>query len=107
MTYKELCTCLQSTGMPMVYHSFKASGKQVPPLPYIVFFATSSDNFGADNRVYSKSTNYRIELYTGIKSIKTEEILENALDTANVFYDKTESYIESQKMFQIAYQINI
>ena len=107
MTLKELYTCLLTTNMPVVYHSFKASNKEVPPLPYIVFLSTSSDNFGADNKVYSKSTSYRIELYTENKSEQTEEILEKALDKASIFYNKNESYIESEAMFQIAYQIQI
>ncbi|NMA65318.1 MAG: hypothetical protein GX957_03640 [Clostridiaceae bacterium] len=107
MTLKELYTYLLATNMPVAYHSFKSENKEVPPLPYIVFFATSSNNFSADNKVYSKSTNCRIELYTENKSIQSEEILEAALDAASIFYDKTESYIESEEMFQIAYQINI
>ncbi len=92
--------------IPNAYHSFKASGiTDIPNLPYIIYFVDSVDEVGADNKVKYKENRYIIELYTANKSVTTEEILEKILDDNNIFYEKFESYIDSENMFQIAYQI--
>ena len=107
MDIKGLKSVLDSTGLPVVYHSFESSGLKVQSPPYIIFMLKNSDNTGADNRVYYKQNNYNIELYTNKKDIATEQKLEDAFDSASIFYDKTESYIESEHMFEILYEIEI
>ena len=107
MNIKGLKTVLDSTGLPVVYHSFKSAGLEVKPPPYIIFILKNSDNTGADNKVYYKQNYYNVELYTNKKDINTEQKLEDAFDKASIFYDKTESYIDEEKMFDILYEILI
>lgn len=92
--------------IPNAYHSFKASGiTNIPDLPYIIYFVDSIDTVGADNKVKYKENRYIIELYTTNKSVVIEEVLEKVLDDNNIFYEKFESYIDAENMYQIAYQI--
>ncbi len=105
MTLSEIYNCLLTTGLPVVYHSWKAENKEPPEPPYIVYFFIDSENIGADNKVYYKSNRYQVELYTNKKDLSAEQALENVLDGAGIFYDKTEVYIESEKMYQIIYEI--
>lgn len=109
MNIKGLKAVLDSTGLPVAYHSFKSSdpNKPVPPLPYIIYYLKNSDNTGADNKVYYKQNYYNVELYTNKKDIAVEQKLEDAFDSASIFYDKTESYIDEEKMFDILYEIEI
>lgn len=99
----KLYTILKSTGLEVAYSHFN----EPPLLPYLVYLALDSDNFGADNKVYQKINNYQIELYSDYKDPATEEVLEDTLDSNGIFYDKFEVYIESEKLYQVAYQIQI
>lgn len=107
MTRKELEDILVSTGLPTVFYSFKASGKEVALLPYIVYLTPSTENFGADNKVYKKTTNYNIELYSEEKDEQSEQKIEDVLDTASIFYNKTEAYIEKEEFYEVLYRIQI
>jgi hypothetical protein len=107
MDIKGLRTVLNSTGLPVVYHSFQSSGLKVKQPPYIMYYLKNSDNTGADNKVYYKRNHYNIELYTNKKDIAAEQKLEDAFDSASIFYEKTESYIDEEKMFDILYEIEI
>lgn len=103
-----LFNILKSTGLPVVYHHFEASENNPPPKPpYIVYLFAYSDNFAADNCVYSKANNYQVELYTIKKEPATEKLVEDAMDGAEIFWDKSETYIESEKLYQVLYEIQI
>jgi len=103
MTQAELYNLLKSTGLPVAYNHFKTA----PSLPYIDYLFTYSDNFGADNKVYSKISNYLIELYSEKKDLESEQLLENVFDENDIYYDKSETYIESEEMYQVIYEIQI
>lgn len=96
-----LSNLLKSTGLPVAYHHFV----QPPTLPYIVYLFSYSSNFGADNRAYSKQSNYQVELYTKHKEPTTEKLIEDLFDENDIFWEKTETYIESEGLFQVLYEI--
>lgn len=105
MTEAELHNLLKSTGLPVAYHHFDE--KNPPSLPYIVYLFVSSANFGADNKVYAKRNNYQVELYADKKDPASEKLLEDLFDSNDIYYDKSETYIESEKMYQVIYEIQI
>jgi len=96
-----LSNLLKSTGLPVAYHHFV----QPPTPPYIVYLFAFSSNFGADNRVYHKNPRYQVELYTEFKDPATEKLLEDLFDTNDIHWEKTETYIDSEKLYQIIYEI--
>ena len=99
----DLDSILVSTGYPVAYNHFK----KPPQTPYIVYLFTDSNNFSADNRAYAKINRYQIELYTNKKDNAAEQNVENILDNAEIFYDKSEIYIESEGLFQTLYEIEV
>ena len=104
MTLVELQKLLEATGFPVAYSHFTKTMKP-PFIPYLTPYTT---NFLADNRVYHKIPTAQIELYTKNKEPLTESKLENVLDDAEIPYDVTsEVYIESEKVRQIIYEINL
>ena len=108
MTQQDLKTLLSSTGISTCYRSWKASGKtEIPALPWICYLFTGSENEAADNKVNQKVNNYQIELYSNAKDLSSEKLLEDALDGASIFYDKTETYIEEEALFEVIYSITI
>ena len=103
MTQSQLATELLKTGFPVAYLKFKTP----PTLPFIVYVNASREGISADNKVWHKLNNYRIELYTKKKDPASELILENVLDNAGIFYEMNEAYIESEKMHEVYYEIQI
>ena len=100
----EIYELLQTMNMPVAYHHFT---KQTNP-PFICYFRESSNNFIADNKVYQKIDVIRIELYTEKKDIQKEIQLECLLEQSDIPYEViSESYIESEKVYQVIYEINI
>lgn len=92
---------LEQTGLPVIYHHWK----KPPDLPYLVYVYTDSDNFGADDRVYAPGDNYDVELYSNVKDPATEKIVEDLFDEHDIYYEKSEVWIESEKMFEVIYEI--
>ncbi len=96
-----LFTLLKSTGLPVAYHHFTSP----PTPPYIVYLFSYSSNFGADNRVFSKQSNYQVELYTTEKDPVSEKLIEDLFDEHDIYWEKTETYIESEGLYQVLYEI--
>ncbi|HHX63231.1 MAG TPA: hypothetical protein GX707_21340 [Epulopiscium sp.] len=101
MNLERLYNALIEIGIPVTYSHFK---KQVP-LPYIIYLANGSDNFGADNKVYYGIEQVAIELYTENKDIRLEYALQKLLDGHEWFYEKYETYIDTEKMYQVRYEL--
>lgn len=96
-----LFTLLKSTGLPVAYHHFTSP----PSPPYIVYLFAYSSNFGADNKVHSQADNYQVELYTKTKDPAAEALIEGLFDANDIYWDKTETYIESEGLYQVLYEI--
>lgn len=96
-----LADILESTGFPVAYLQFKSP----PVAPYIVYYAEDDDNFAADNVVYYAATNYIIELYSDLKDPASEALIEAALTANDMYYEKTEAWIESEELYQVVYSV--
>ena len=96
-----LFTLLKSTGLPVAYHHFVSP----PSPPYIVYLFSYSSNFGADNKVYDAEKNYQVELYTTKKDPVSEKLIEDLFDEHDIYWEKTETYIEGEGLFQVLYEI--
>ncbi len=105
MTIKEIGIILERTQFPVSYRAFPEN--HAPPLPFICFLETDPHNFAADGIVYHSFTCFQIELYTKRKDPKAEAALETVLTDAEIFYEKSETYIESEKAYQITYEIEV
>lgn len=103
MTLAELADLLKSTGIPVTYYAWPEN--QAPQLPFICYLTPGSNNFAADGLVYYPVAQVNIELYTKIKSPETEAKVEETL--ASIFWDKSETYIDSEKCYQIVYEIEV
>lgn len=97
----KLLEIIKRIGLPNAYHHF-AEGESPEP-PFLIYILPASDNFSADGRVYFKANEVHIEIYTDYKSPKTEKKVEAVLDEHGIFYNKTEVYIESEKLYEVLY----
>ena len=103
MTLEELARMLEKTGFPFAYDHF-AEGESTDP-PFICYLLPGSDNFAADGRVYFRISEVRIELYTDRKDPGAEALVETVLDDAGIFYNKSEAWIQSEKLYEVLYSM--
>ena len=105
MTIEELAAVLQKMGIPFAYDHF-AEGESPEP-PFICYLLPGSDNFAADGMAYFKISEVRIELYTDRKDLAVERKVEDVLDGQEIFYDKTEVWIQSEKLYEVLYSFEV
>ena len=104
MTHKEVMDLVEQINIPSAYHHF-AEGEVVNP-PFLVYLYPSSNNFSADGKVYCKIHRLDFELYTD-KNIKLERQVEAVLDKHGLFYEKTEVWIEKEKLYEVLYEMEV
>lgn len=103
MTLKSLKSLLESTGLPVTYREWPESA--APPLPFICYLVDYSNNFSADGTVYYPINHVQVELYTKLKEPEVEGRVEQSL--SSLFWEKTETYIDTEKCYQILYEIEV
>ena len=101
MWMDELINILKETEIPFAYDHF-AEGESPEP-PFICYLLPGSNNFSADGNVYFKANEVHIELYTDFKDLTVEQKLEAVLDEHGIFYNKSETWIESEKLYEVLY----
>ena len=101
MDYEEIANMLGGTGLPFAYHHF-AEGESPQP-PFICYLTPGSNNFAADGKVYFKANEVHIELYTDTKDLSVEQQVEAVLDEHGIYYDRSEVWIESEKLYEVLY----
>jgi len=103
MTLAELKKILDKTGLRVAYSHFNSP---VDP-PFITYVFKYSSNFHADNKTHKGIDNVDIELYTNKKEPTTEKLLEDILTDHDVPFEKFENFIESERMYQIIYEVRL
>ena len=102
---ERLISIIKETGIPYAYDHF-AEG-EAPDPPFLCYLLPGSDNFSADGKVYHKISEVRLELYTDFKDLPSEQRVETALDAAGIFYNKTETWIYSEKLYEVLYSFDM
>ena len=105
MTHEEVMEMLEKMGIPFAYDHF-VEGESPEP-PFVVFLYPNSNYFAADGKVYFKVRRLNIELYTDIKDVGLEEQVESVLDGCGIFYEKSEVWIESEKLYEVLYEMEL
>ena len=86
MTYENVIEMLEEAGLPLAYDHF-AEGESSEP-PFLIFLFPGTDNVFADDK----------------KDPETENTIEDILISHELPYEKSEVWIESEKMYEVLYQ---
>lgn len=105
MTYDEITAMVEEIGLPCAYDHY-AEGESPPP-PFVLFLLPGTNNFMADNEVYEQVTEISIELYTDLKMPPLERRVERILNTHEIPWDKSEVWIEEEKMYEVRYELEV
>lgn len=105
MTHKEVNLMVKSMGLPYAYYQFPENTAQAPP--FICYFYSGSKDLYADQENYQRIEELNIELYTIRKDFDLEASIEAILKANGFTYSRQDSYIGDEKMWQIAYEMDV
>ena len=105
MTYKEIATMINGTGLTNAYYSFPENSN--PVLPYILFYYPNSADLIADNINYQPIEKLNIELYTENKDFETEAIVEKMLNDNGLAFARSESYLNNEHMYEVLFETSV
>ena len=105
MSHEEVMQMLSELDIPFAYDHF--SEGESPDPPFICFLFPGSDNFSADNVVYAAFETLNIELYTDEKNPEIETAVEDVLNSHEIYWEKTEVWIESEKLYEVLYTMSV
>ena len=105
MTYDEIVQMAAETQLPYAYDHF-AEG-EVPNPPFLAFLFPRSNNFSADDIIYTKINVLQFELYTDEKRPDIEARVEAVFDAHDLFYDKTEVWIAEECLYEVLYEMEV
>ena len=97
----ELLAMIREIGLPNAYDHF-AEG-ETPEPPYLLYLTGGNHDFPADNSAYYKVNEIHLELYTDCKDLSAEAKVEAVLDAHGIVCDRTESWIGSERLFEVLY----
>ena len=101
----KIISMLNEIGIPFAYSHF-AEGESPEP-PFLCYLLPRSDNFSADGRVYHKLSVVHFEVYTDKKDRTLENRVEDVFDKNNIFYNKSEVWINSEKLYEVIYSFEL
>ena len=101
----KIINILDEIGIPFAYSHF-AEGESPEP-PFLCYLLPRSDNFSADGAVYHKLSVVHFEVYTDKKDRILENRVEDVLDKNNIFYNKSEVWINSEKLYEVIYSFEL
>lgn len=105
MTKGKIEEMLNGIGIEYRYHHFETDEAINPP--FICWIVPGTNNFSADGEVYLNATELNIELYTDQKNFELESMVEEQLNKNGIFWNKSETYIESEKMYEVLYEMEV
>lgn len=96
-----LLKIIEDIGLPFAYSHF-AEGESPKP-PFLVYLFPKAKHFGADGVVFYKRTQVDLEVYTEKKDLELEEKIEGILDREKIYYEKSEVWIPSERLYEVLY----
>ena len=105
MTHEEVVVMLEELGLPFAYDHF-AEGESPEP-PFVVFLFPNSDNFAADDGVYAEFSELHVELYTDEKDPELEDLVEECLNSRELYWEKSEVWIPDERLYEVLYQMSV
>ena len=73
----------------------------------MIYLYSYSNDLIADNHNYKEISYFQIELYTTKKDLASEKLVEDKLKEIELPYSKIETWIDSEKLYQVIYEIQL
>ena len=96
---------MKASGLPVTYSHWLEG--EAPSLPFICWDSPGTNNFAADGKVFSVTNRVRAKLYTLLVDPETEKKLTDALDAADIFWQREENELEDEKCYEITFESEV
>ena len=103
MQQSELYQLLASTGLDVYFYQ---TGQPVSP-PYVVYLRDGTSSWGSDSKNFIRKDSYIVEFYSEEQDAENQGKIETVLDNAGINYTTSESYLESESMYMVAFNFEI
>ena len=90
--------------VPYAYYQFPETGQQPP---FICWYCDGIDDVYGDNSNYQRIVQLIIEFYSDEKDFATESTIEAVLKQHGLSYGMTETYIDTERMHQTVYSMEV
>jgi len=100
-----LSKIIEDIGLPFAYSHFTEG--ESPDPPFVIYLFPKNKHFGADGVVFYKNTQIDLELYTDKKDLKLEQKIEGILDREKIYYEKSEVWIPSERLYEVLYEFTM
>lgn len=104
MTYQQIDAMIGEVGLPYAYYQFPETGQQPP---FICWMLDGIDDLYADNINYQRIVVLAVELYTDEKDFEKEAAVESVLASHGLSYGMAEQYIDSERMHETIYTMEV
>ena len=104
-TREEISAMMDSMNLPVAYYQFNEGTSQAPP--FVVFFYSTDSDVFADDENYVDKEQLNIELYSKYREFDLEKQIEAILKANDFTYYKEASFIDTEKLYQIAYEMEV
>lgn len=91
--------------IPVAYYEFEQATAKGPP--FICYYEAGSNDFIADNKNYQRIRPFIVELYTDKKDFALEKKVEDTFIANEIVFTKSETYLSSERMFLISYDMEV
>lgn len=109
MTYLEVTGIIEDLAEALncdyAYYKFDKENATNPP--FIIYRYDDSDDFSADNTNYVGVRELIIEFYSDNKDFAKEKIIEDLLKEHEIPFERSEVWIDSEKMYEISYNMEV
>ena len=96
-----LINVIEELNLSFAYHHFAENNAPNPP--FLIYLIPGTNHFKADGKIHHKIAVVHLELYTDKKDLDLETKVETILENYEIIYDKTEVWIESEKLYEVLY----
>ena len=103
MTLEELKQRCENAGFKYAYGVFK---KPTEP-PHLIAICRDSDNFMADNKVYSKDIPIQLDYTYLVKDLAMQNKIEDEILDDIAWNKSDETYLTDEKVWQVSYFFEI
>jgi hypothetical protein len=125
MTYEQIAEMMEEMGLPLfsIIHLFyikdsflysiilslncAAVSKSRLSATFLIFLSPGENTFSADNSMYFSFKMLDIELYTDVKNPELENQIEEVLKRHEIYYTKSEVWIESERLYEVLYETGV
>lgn len=105
MTVQDVKALAESIGLSTAYYEFPSGTQQEPP--FLCWFFPDSNDVIADDSNYQKVERCVFELYTPYKDFELEATVEAILQSADIAYQRDETFLDSERMHQTNYTFQV